>query len=149
MRILVELWTRDVMLNYLLDTNVISELRKQERCHTQVRQWFSQVSSKQLFTSVLVIGELRKGIELIQRRDAIAASHMTIWLAQVTKNFDGRMLTVDRFIAEEWGKMSSLRPLPVIDGLLAATAKVQKLTLVTRNIKDIQHLEVEWLNPFE
>ena len=149
MRILVELWTRDVMLNYLLDTNVISELRKQERCHTQVRQWFSQVSSEQLFISVLVVGELRKGIEQIQRRDAIAASHLTIWLAQVTENFDGRILTVDRFIAEEWGKMSSLRPLPVIDGLLAATAKVQKLTLVTRNVKDIQHLEVKWLNPFE
>ncbi len=135
-------------LNYLIDTNVISELRKQDRGHLKVRQWFSQVSSEQLFTSVLVIGELRKGVEQIRRRDATAAYHLEVWLKTLTEHFSERILTIDHFIAEEWGRMSALRPLSIIDGLLAATVKVKELTLVTRNVKDIQHLEINWLNPF-
>ncbi len=74
----------DGKLNYLLDTNVISELRKQARFDAKVRQWFSSIASEQLFISVLVIGELRKGVELIRRRDAVAASHLEIWLNTVT-----------------------------------------------------------------
>ncbi len=136
-------------MNYLLDTNVISELRKQARCHAKVRQWFSSISSEQLFISVLVIGELHKGVELIRRRDATAASHLAVWLKTVTEQFRERIVIVDDSIAEEWGRMSAFKPLSVIDGLLAATAKVKGLTLVTRNVKDIQHLEVSWLNPFE
>jgi hypothetical protein len=139
----------DVNLNYLLDTNVISELRKQARCNANVGQWFSSIASEQLFLSVLVIGELRKGVELIRQRDATAASHLEVWLETVTKQFSERILMIDDLIAAEWGRMSAVKPLSVIDGLLAATAKVKGLTLVTRNVKDIQHLEVNWLNPFE
>ncbi|NJO18083.1 MAG: type II toxin-antitoxin system VapC family toxin [Thioploca sp.] len=135
-------------MNYLIDTKVISELRKQDRGHLKVKQWFSQISSEQLFTSVLVIGELRKGVEQIRRRDATAAYHLEVWLNTLTEHFSERILIVDHLIAEEWGKMSALRPLSTIDGLLAATVKVKGLTLVTRNIKDIQHLEINWLNPF-
>jgi len=138
-----------VNLNYLLDTNVISELRKQARCDAKVRQWFASVSSEQLFISVLVIGELRKGVEQIRRRDATAAFHLEVWLETITKQFDERILIIDDLIAAEWGRMSAIRPLSVIDSLLAATARIKELTLVTRNVKDIQHLEVNWLNPFE
>jgi hypothetical protein len=138
-----------MLKNYLLDTNIISELRGKERCHAKVRQWFSQVSAEQLFTSVLVIGELRKGIELIRQRDTTAAHHLETWLREVTERFSERILIVDYVDAAEWGNMGALRPLSVIDGLLAATAKVNELTLVIRNVKDIQHLEVNWLNPFE
>ena len=139
----------DVNLNYLLDTNVLSELRKQARCDANVKQWFSSIASEQLFISVLVIGELHKGVELIRRRDAVAASHLETWLNTVTEQFSERILMIDDLIAAEWGRMSAIRPLSVIDGLLAATAKVKGFTLVTRNVKDIQHLEVNWLNPFD
>lgn len=90
-------------MNYLIDTNVISELRKQARCHHKVKQWFHEISSEQLFTSVLVIGELRKGIEIIRQRDTTAAFYLTIWLERIATEFNERILTVDHQIAEEWG----------------------------------------------
>ena len=137
------------ILKFLLDTNILSELRKAERCDFNVLSWFKSVESTQLFTSVLVIGEIRRGIENIRRRDAQSAYHLECWLENVQSNFQERILPIDERIAETWGYLNAIRPLPVIDGLLAATAKTYDLILVTRNIKDIQNINVQCINPFE
>ncbi|MFO1433755.1 MAG: type II toxin-antitoxin system VapC family toxin [Candidatus Competibacteraceae bacterium] len=136
-------------MSYLIDTNVISELRKGQRCDPNVAQWFASVADVEIYLSVLVIGELRRGIEFIRRRDPIAATALETWLKQVMKNFDNRILVVNQEIAEELGRMNALTPLSTIDSLLAATAKVNGLTLVTRNVKDIVNAGVCYLNPFE
>jgi len=137
-----------VTLNYLLDTNVVSELRKGSRCQASVREWFSAQADATLFISVLVLGEICRGIEILRRRDPTAATALDHWLSTLTNGFGERILPVDREVANLWGRLSAIRPLPVIDGLLAATAKHHGFTLVTRNTKDIAHLDVLWLNPF-
>jgi predicted nucleic acid-binding protein len=124
-------------------------LRKAERCDSNVRCWFERVDQAQLFTSVLVIGEIRRGIENIRRRYAQSATHLERWLENVQNNFHERIIPIDERIAETWGYLNAIRPLPVIDGLLAATAKTYDFILVTRNTKDIQNLDVQWINPFE
>ena len=134
---------------YLLDTNVISEVRKQKLCDVNVARWFDQVESTDLFTSVLVIGEIRKGIELLRNRDPLQAQNLERWLEHLQKEFEDRILGVDARVAEEWGRMSSVRPIPVIDSILAATAKVYQLTLVTRNVNDVLDLGASTHNPFQ
>jgi len=137
------------ILKYLLDTNILSELRKGKRCDLNVLNWFETVDESQLFTSVLVIGEIRRGIENIRRRDAQSAHQLEHWLENLQDNFQERIIPIDERIAETWGYLNVIRPLPVIDGLLAATAKTYDFILVTRNIKDIQDTDVQWINPFE
>lgn len=139
----------EILKKYLLDTNVISELRKAKRCDENVRCWFEKVDQAQLFTSVLVIGEIRRGIENIRRRDAQSAFHLERWLQNIENNFQERIIPIDKQIAETWGYLNVIRPLPVIDGLLAATAKTYDFILVTRNIKDIENIGVQWINPFK
>ena len=137
------------ILKYLLDTNIISELRKGERCDLNVQSWFESVKPTQLFTSVLVIGEIRRGIENIRRRDPQSAYHLECWLESVQNNYHERIIPIDERIAETWGYFNAIRPLPVIDGLLAATAKTYDFILVTRNTKDIQNIDVQLINPFK
>ncbi len=136
-------------MSYLIDTNVISELRKGQRCDPNVAQWFAAVADIEIYLSVLVIGELRCGVERIRRRDPAAAAALETWLKRIMKSFDGRILAVNYEVAEEWGRMNALTPLSTIDSLLAATARVHGLTLVTRNVKDIVNAGVSYLNPFE
>jgi predicted nucleic acid-binding protein len=136
-------------LTYLVDTNVFSELRKGDRCHPSVRTWFDGVAGAQLHTSVMVIGEIRRGIERARSRDPAFAAALERWLADVVLLLDERIHPVSRAIAEEWGRLAAPRKLPVIDTLLAATAIVHGLTLVTRNLKDIAGTGVSYLNPFE
>ena len=95
-----------------------------------------------------MLGEIRKGIERTRPRDPIQARALEKWLAAVNKAFGDRILLIDAAIAEEWGRMNATRPLPVIDGLLAATAKSHGLTLVTRDVRDVEGLGVKILNPF-
>jgi predicted nucleic acid-binding protein len=135
-------------LSYLLDTNVISELRKGERAHPSVAAWFAGLADEEIFLSVLTVGEIRRGIESVRRRDPDSAAALDSWLALLGDAHGDRILAVDRSIAEEWGRMNVPDPLPVIDGLLAATAKVLGLTLVTRNIADVDGTEIELLDPF-
>ncbi len=85
-----------------------------------------------------MIGELRKGVELLARQDLQRAKRLERWLIQVAQAFEGRILPVDALVAEEWGKMNAIRTVSVIDGLIAATAKVRGLTLVTRNRADVE-----------
>ena len=101
------------------------------------------------YLSVLVIGEIRSGVERVRESTSKKANALEQWLIAVDKAFGERILPVDRAVANVWGRLSANRPLPVIDGLLAATAKIHRMTLVTRNIDDIADLDVSILNPFE
>ena len=134
---------------FLIDTNVISELRKGDRCDAGVATWYSGLEDADLFLSVLVTGEVRKGIELARPRDSQQAIALERWLQEVERSFRERILPVDTRVADTWGAMSAIRPIPVVDGLLAATAKTHALTLATRNASDVQGLGAAVLNPFE
>ena len=135
-------------MNYLIDTNIISEVRKGRRCDPNVASWYEKIEDANLYLSVLVIGEIRKGIEKIRPKDSAQANAIENWLSAVDEAFGERILPVDRAVANEWGRLNANRPLPVIDGLLAATAKIHGMTLVTRNTADIAELGVHILNPF-
>ena len=134
---------------FLLDTNVISEVRKGRRSDSNVSNWYTGVGESQLYISSLTIGEIRKGIELARRRrDVDQAEALEAWLHTVVNGYSGRVLTVDAQVADTWGQMSAIRPIPVVDALLAATAQVHDLILVTRNVSDVEGLGVKVLNPF-
>lgn len=135
-------------MKYLVDTNVISEIRKGNRCNPGVAAWYATVVDEDLCLSVLVLGEIRKGVELRRTRDPQQAQVLEAWLDTVTEAFDERALPIEPAIADEWGRLNAMRPIPVIDGLLAATAKVHGLTLVTRNEADVAGLGAAVLNPF-
>lgn len=135
-------------MSYLLDTNVISELRKGERADARVREWFGGLDDPEIYLSVLTIGEIRRGIESVRRRDRDSAAALDSWLARLSEAHRDRILAVDRTVAEEWGRMNVPDPLPVVDGLLAATARVAGLTFVTRNVADVKSSGVELLDPF-
>ena len=137
------------MVKYLLDTNIISEIRKGPRCHPNVAAWYSNIEEESLYLSVLVLGEIRKGIEGLRDRDAGKANELDLWLEQLQTSFQSQILPVDTAISQEWGRLSSLHTVPVIDGLLAATATVHGLVLVTRNTRDFADLGIQLLNPFE
>lgn len=136
-------------MSFLIDTNIISEVRKGARCNPGVARWWAEVAEGDLWLSPLILGEIRKGIELARRRDPDKASVLETWLGEVVSGFGDRLLPVDAAVADEWGKMNAIRPVPVIDALLAATAKAHGLTLVTRNEADVAGLGVEVMNPFE
>jgi predicted nucleic acid-binding protein len=135
-------------LSYLLDTNVISELRKGEGADTNVRVWFDGIDDEEIYLSVLTLGEIRRGIESVRRRDSDSAAVLDSWLARLDEAHGDRILAVDRAVAEEWGRMNVPDPRPVVDGLLAATARVAGLTFVTRNVADVKGSGVDLLDPF-
>ncbi len=135
-------------MSYLIDTNIISEVRKADRCDRRVAAWYATIADEDLFLSTLVLGEIRRGVELARPRDPDKTAILETWLGQVEAAFGNRILGVDNAVADQWGRLSAIRPLPVIDGLLAATAIANGLTLVTRNDRDIAGLGVAVLNPF-
>lgn len=135
-------------MKFLLDTNVVSELRKGPRADRKVAAWFAGLESGELFLSVLVVGEIRRGIERIRRRDPKSAQALDRWLSGLSAGFEDRILPVDRRVAEEWGRMNVPDPVPVLDALMAATAKVHGLVLATRNVKDVASTGVRTVNPF-
>ncbi|MCY3768611.1 MAG: type II toxin-antitoxin system VapC family toxin [Gammaproteobacteria bacterium] len=136
-------------MTFLIDTNIIAEVRKGDRSDPAVMAWWNGISEDDLWLSPLVLGEIRKGVELVRRRDPQRAEALEAWLADVMSRFGNRVLPVDTAVAEQWGRMNAIRPVPVIDALLAATAKSNGLTLVTRNVADVAGLDVDVLNPFE
>jgi toxin FitB len=136
-------------VKYLLDTNVIAELRKGTRANAKVRTWFAALDPDAILLSVLTIGEIRRGIESLRRRDIAAARALDSWHHRLVAEHQARILPVDLQIVEEWGRLSVPDPLPVIDGLLAATAKVHGLTLATRNVKDVSRTRIRLVNPFD
>ncbi len=135
-------------MTFLIDTNIISEVRKGPRCDAHVAVWYASIDDADLYLSVLVTGEIRKGIERARPRDPARAEALENWLANVNAAFGERVLPIDRAVTDEWGRMSALRSIPVIDGLLAATAKANRMTLATRNDADVAGLGAKVLNPF-
>ncbi|MBI5503595.1 MAG: type II toxin-antitoxin system VapC family toxin [Deltaproteobacteria bacterium] len=135
-------------MNYLIDTNIISEVRKGDRCDARVSAWYESIHDDELYLSVLVLGEIRRGFELARARDRAKAVALEAWLGEVGDAFADRILPVGREVADAWGRMAASRPIPTIDGLLAATAKVHRMTLVTRNEADVADLGARVLNPF-
>lgn len=134
-------------MSWLLDTNVLSELRKGDRAHPGLRSWFDSARDEDLFTSVLVLGEIRRGIESIRRRDATAAIALEQWLLRISTTFGDRVLPVDAQVADRWGILNVPDPVPTVDGLLAATALVHDLVLVTRNTRDVARTGAHMLDP--
>jgi len=133
---------------YLLDTNILSELRKGSRAHEGVTAWFGRVDDGALFTSVLVIGEIRRGIELARRAGPKKAKVLEKWLTTLVAHFSDRVLAIDERVADRWGRLCMDQKLPDVDGLLAATALVHDLTLCTRNTADFARSGARLLNPF-
>ena len=103
-------------MSYLIDTNVISEVRKGERCDARVSAWYVSVTDEDLFLSTLILGEIRKAVELARPRDADKAVALERWLREVQAAFDGRVLGIDNAVSDQWGRMSAIRPVPVVDG---------------------------------
>lgn len=136
-------------MSLLLDTNIFSELRKGAKANARVRSWFAGVAPEEIYLSVLAIGELRRGVELVRRRDSRQADALERWLLRVVKDHEERILVVDGAVAEQWGRLTAMRPGSVVDTLMAATALVHGLVLVTRNLKDVAWTSVRCLNPFE
>src|SRR5450759_4647234 len=135
-------------MTFLLDTNVVSELRKRDP-DPHVLAWYGKVTSAQIFVSVLTIGEIRLGIERLRRKDSAQADVLEQWLRGLQGAYGDHIIDVDTEVAEEWGRLNVPDPLPVIDGLLAASAKTRGWTLVTRNTADVAHAGVLLLNPFD
>ena len=133
----------------LLDTNILSELRKGAKANSRVRTWFDGVAPEEIYLSVLAIGELRRGVELVRRRDSRQADALERWLSRVVKDHEERIQLVDGAVAEQWGRLTAMRPGSVVDTLMAATALVHGFVLVTRNVKDVAWTNVRYLNPFE
>jgi toxin FitB len=136
-------------MSFLVDTNVLAELRKGKRTNPRVRTWFEGLAPDDIWLSVLTIGEIRKGIESVRRRDERAARALERWLRRVSLEHGERILSVDLPIVEVWAGFNVPDPLPVIDSLLAATAKVHGLTVATRNVKDVSRTGVPFVDPFD
>ena len=136
-------------MKFLLDTNVISEIRKRDRADPNVARWVARTAATEIGTSVLVLAEIRRGIELKRRRDPEQAKSLDRWFYDMRAELADRVLPIDEPIAEAWAMLGIPNPLPLIDGLLAATAKVHDLTLVTRNTGQIAVTGVSLLNPFD
>lgn len=135
-------------MNYLIDTNIISEVRKGGDCDPHVAAWYGSIEDENVYLSVLVLGEIRKGIERARLKDSIKAGALEKWLATLGRSFAERILPVDQAVAEEWGRMAAMRPLSTVDALLAATAKVHGMVLATRNMGDVTGLGAKVVNPF-
>lgn len=135
-------------MKFLLDTNVISEIRKRDRAHPNVKLWVTSTPVEDIGTSVLVLAEIRRGIELKRRGDPEQAASLDRWFLQMRIRLGARVLAIDEPVAEAWALLGIPDPLPLIDGLLAATAKVHGLILVTRNVADFAATGVSLLDPF-
>ena len=132
---------------YLLDTNVLSETRK-KKADPGVLAFLEAADSGSLYISVLTVGELRKGVAAKMRTDPAAAKSLAAWVEGLEFGFADRTLGIDAATARLWGEWSGERPRPVVDTLLAATAVLHGLTLVTRNERDVRGIQVRVHNPW-
>ena len=136
-------------MSYLVDTDVLSELRR-KRPDGNVVSWLEERPSTTLFLCTLTLGEIRKGIEGMEEGERKRS--YSDWLeVDLPRFFRGRLLAIDERVADRWGRLLAQagRPLPAIDSLLAATALTHRLTLVTRNLRDFQHPSLDVINPWE
>lgn len=134
-------------MSFLLDTNVISEIRRGRDPH--VAAWASSVGDAELYLSVLTLGEIRKGIERLRPRDPLRAQALADWLGRLHDLFADRILSIDHRAADRWGALNATRSRNTVDSLLAATAHVHGITIATRNTRDFEGCDVELLNPWQ
>ncbi|WP_263351444.1 type II toxin-antitoxin system VapC family toxin [Acidicapsa acidisoli] len=132
-------------LQYLLDTNVLSETRKRQ-ADERVISFLSETEPTAIYISVLTLGELRKGVARKNQTDPESAKRIGSWVEGLELSFADRILGIDTTVAKLWGELSAQRPRPVVDTLLAATAMAHELTLVTRNGIDVQDIPVPVLD---
>jgi len=135
-------------VDFLPDTNVLSELRRRIP-DKNVLAWFATTRASQLHLSVLVVGEIRQGIARLARRDPAQSARLDEWLTRLLSSYADRILPITADIAQEWGRLNVPDPVAAIDGLLAATARVHGMTLVTRNTADVARTGVSLINPFD
>lgn len=134
---------------YLLDTNILSELRKGTRANPGVIAFFAGLNTEEIFLSVQTIGELQRGVAIIQNRgDQHQAARLQDWLNDVLADYASRILEFDLECAQAWGKLMSPHPQHPIDKQIAAIGLIYDLTVVTRNIADFESTGVALLNPF-
>lgn len=138
-----------IKVAYLLDTNVISEFRKEDKCNRGVRKWRNSVAHEETFLSVIVMGELRYGIEKLRLRDRAGARRLDAWFSGIKAAYGDQIFDVTSEVCHLWGANPLLWPLQTADALIAATAMQHNLTLVTRNDRDFQRCGVDFINPFE
>jgi len=134
-------------LSFLLDTNAISEIRRGR--DQRVRAWVGQVADADLHLSVLTLGEIRKGIELLRGRDHAQAKVFDTWLSELRARFADRIVPIDDRVAEEWGRLNAAGSRNTVDSLIAATARIHGHTVVTRNTGDFDGCHVPLLNPWD
>lgn len=135
-------------MSYLLDTNVVSEARRRGG-DPRVVAWVSSVPAEELFVSVLVLGEIRRGIERLRPRYPAQSEVFERWLNELRLRFADRIVPIDTAITEEWGRINAASPVPVEDGLMAASAKVRGMAFVTRNVADVAGTGTRVVNPWE
>ena len=135
-------------MKWLIDTNVVSEIRKGERCHDLVAAWWAGLADEDMFLSALTIGEIRKGIEIVRPRNPAKAGEIEAWLHLLCTAFADRILPIDAAVAQTWGRLCATRPMPAIDTLLAATALAHDLVLATRNVADVAGSGARLFDPF-
>jgi predicted nucleic acid-binding protein len=135
-------------VSILVDTNVVSELKRGRNAAPAVTAWFAAVPAEQIFTSVVVLGEVRRGIELLARRDKAQAEMLERWYASMRQQLGTRVLPVDEPVMMMWSRISVPDPLPAYDGLIAATALVNSMTVATRNTADFRRVGVTVVDPW-
>lgn len=126
----------------------MSELRRRD-CDPAVASWSRSAKGSAIHLSVITLGEIRRGIVRLERRDAPQARLLATWLAGIAAEFADRILDVTGRVADRWGALDPQHPVPMADGLISATAIVHDLTLVTRNVRDVERTGVRLLNPWE
>jgi predicted nucleic acid-binding protein len=135
---------------FLLDTNVVSELRRGARCDVRVAAWQAAQKPEVCFLSAITLLEIRLGIELARKKDREKGEILEVWLeGRVKRSFAGRILPVDEAVGERCGRLHAERSRSFRDGLILATAAVHDLTVVTRNLKDFADGGVRVINPWD
>jgi predicted nucleic acid-binding protein len=135
-------------VTFLVDTNVVSELRRGRNAAAAVTAWFAAIPAEHIFTSVIVLGEVRRGIELLAQRDKPQAEMLERWYASMRQQLGRRVLPIDEPIMMMWSRISVPDALPAYDGLIAATALVNNMTVATRNTADFRRVGVSAVDPW-
>jgi predicted nucleic acid-binding protein len=134
-------------VSFLLDTNVVSEIRRGR--DPNVAAWAAEVTDADLYLSVLTLGDIRKGIERLRGRDPVQTDVFATWLEQLRDHFADRILPIDDRVADECGRLNAPAERKTVDSLIAATARVHNLTVVTRNTGDFEGCDVALRNPWQ